>query len=463
MPDANMHKFWILGRLRSAREAPLTLTTLAAIGGAQSAIEFRLVDESVDTVPLNYPADLVGISVMTGTARRAYALAAHFRSRGIPVVLGGVHVSLMPDEAAQFADAIVIGMAERTWPQVLADFRRGGMAAVYREEPEEGKYARGIPTPRYDLQRNSGYMVPYVVQVTRGCVHSCDFCTVPVVWKRFLRRPIAEVIENVRDIPARRFVINDVSPFDDTEYAKELFRALIPLKKKWGGLATSAIAADAELFDLMVRSGCQFLLIGFESVNPQALDDIGKGFNKPGHYAELMRRLHQARIVVQGTFVFGFDADDISVFAATVDAVQRLKIDIPRYSIYTPYPRTPLFHRLQDEGRMLSYNWGDYDTMHVVFQPKRMTPVELYEGFRWAYRETFRYKSIFRRAVGNLARFPIILAGNLTYRSFVRRIHIAKGFEQPLGPPGEWAVAPPADPAALQHADATTGAKPCPT
>jgi radical SAM superfamily enzyme YgiQ (UPF0313 family) len=437
MPDANMHKFWIFGRLKSAREAPLTLTTLAAIGGADPDIDFRLVDESVDAVPLDYPADLVGISVMTGTARRAYALAGHFRSRGIPVVLGGVHVGLLPEEAARYADAIVIGMAERTWPRVLADFKDGRMAAVYRQEAEEGKYARGIPTPRYDLQRNSGYMVPYAVQATRGCVHICDFCTVPVVYERFQRRPVGDVIANVRAVPGRRFVINDVSPFDDVEYAKELFRALAPLKKKWGGLATSAIASDPELFDLMVRSGCQFLLIGFESIDPRALGDVGKGFNRPERYDELMRRLHEARIVVQGTFVFGFDADDAGVFAATVDAVQRLKIDIPRYSIYTPYPRTALFHRLQEEGRILSYDWSDYDTMHVVFQPKNMSPVELYEGFRWAYRETFRFKNILRRATANGMRLPIVLAGNLTYRSFVRRIHSSTGFEQPLRPVDE--------------------------
>ena len=164
---------------------------------------------------------------------------------------------------------------------------------------------------------------------------------------------------------------------------------MIPLKKKWGGLATTKITADPELFELLVRSGCGYLLIGFESISQRALTQIHKGFNTRESYDEVMRRLHKARIIVQGCFVFGFDEDDTDVFAATVDEVQRLKIDIPRYSIYTPYPGTHLFQRLQAEGRILSYDWGDYDTMHVVFQPHKMTPVELYEGFRWAYRETF--------------------------------------------------------------------------
>jgi radical SAM superfamily enzyme YgiQ (UPF0313 family) len=432
MPDASMHKFWVLGRLKSAREAPLTLTTLAAIGSQVSGVEFELVDESVDTVPLDARVDLVAISVLTGTARRAYALAGHFRSRGIAVVLGGVHVSILPEEAAAFADAIVVGMAEETWPRLLRDFLAGRMQREYREQPVAGKYACGIPSPRFDLQRKSGYMMPYAVQLTRGCPHRCDFCTVPAVWKQYLRRPIAEVVRDIRAIPSRRFAINDVSPFDDVDYAKELLRAMVPLKKKWGGLATTQIASDPELLELLRRSGCQYLLLGFESISQGSLNAIRKGFNRREDYAEVMYRLHQARIVVQGCLVFGFDDDERDVFKATVDEVHRLKIDIPRYSIYTPYPGTELFRRLEAEGRILSYNWGDYDTMHVVIEPRRMTPVELYEGFRWAYRETFRWGSTCRRAIRGGTRAAIIMAGGLTYHKFSRRIDSIRGFEQPL-------------------------------
>ena len=232
MADASMHKFWLFGRLRSAREAPLTLTTLAALAPAELNIDFHLVDESVDSVPLTDPADLVGISVLTGTARRAYALAEHFRSRGIPVVLGGPHVTLLPGEACRHADAIVMGMAEETWPQLLQDFAAGRMQKIYRQPPVEGQFLPGIPTPRYDLQRNSGYMMPYTVQLTRGCVHKCDFCSVPAIYGGFYRRPVADIIRDIRAIPARRFAINDVSPFDDVAYARELLTAMIPLKKK---------------------------------------------------------------------------------------------------------------------------------------------------------------------------------------------------------------------------------------
>lgn len=432
MADASMHKFWFWGKLKSAREAPLTLTTLAAIGSVVPGVDFQLVDESIDAVPLDWQGDLVAISVMTGTARRAYALAEHYRRRGLPVVLGGVHVGMLPEEAAMHADSIVIGMAEETWPQLLRDFQTGQMAARYQAKTGDTQWAAGIPTPRWDLQRRSGYMMPYTVQLTRGCMHSCDFCSVPVIHKNFLRRPIADIVRDVKAVPTKRFAINDVSPFDDVAYAKELLTALIPLKKKWGGLATTRVTDDPELLDLLAQSGCQYLLLGFESARSKTLGGIYKGFNKPADYPTVMYKLHQAKIVVQGCFVFGFDEDDTQIFAETTEQVEQLKIDIPRYSIYTPYPGTRLFQRLQAEGRIISYDWGDYDTMHVVIQPKQMSPVELYEGFRWAYRQTFKWRTTMKRAWGGGMRAPIILAGGVTYHKFARRIGSIKGFEQPL-------------------------------
>ncbi len=432
MPDANMHKLIVGSFVRSFREAPLSLTTLAALTPDDPDVEYRLVDESVDPVPLDYPADLVGISVITGTARRAYALADHFRGRGFPVVLGGVHVTAMPEEARQYADCVVIGMAEQIWPRLISDFRAGSLQPTYREEEPTGGFAEGLPTPRWDLLRRSGYMSPYTVQFTRGCTHACDFCMVPVIWKRFQRRPVGDIIRDIKAVPGKRFAVSDVSPFEDEEWAKELLTAMIPLKKKWGALATTRITDDPELFDLLVRAGCSFLLIGFESVEQQALTDIAKGFNRALDYEALMRRLHEARIVVQGTFVFGFDHDTPDVFARTVDRIHELKIDIPRYSIYTPYPGTRLFQRLEEEGRILSYDWGDYDTMRVVFRPSRMSPVELYEGFRWAYRETFRISRILKRTMASGRNAPITFVGNLAYRVFVKRLYRQKGFEMPV-------------------------------
>lgn len=427
-----MHKLYYGKNVRSCREAPISLTTLAALTINDKDIEYTLIDESVDPVPLDYPADLVGISVLTGTARRAYALADHFRGRGIPVVLGGVHVSICPDEARYFADTIVKGMAETTWPKLLADFKAGRLKPVYEDTTKPERYVTGVPTPRWDLLRKSGYMIPHVVQFTRGCVHSCDFCTVPAVWKRFQRRPIGDIVRDIKAVPGKRFGVSDVSPFDDVEYAKELLKAIIPLKKKWGGLATTRITEDPELFDLLVKAGCNYLLIGFESVEQSSLKNIYKGFNKSNDYKELMRTLNKAGIIVQGCFVFGFDEDTKEIFQHTVNRVQELKIDIPRYSIYTPYPGTRLFQRLEREGRILSYDWADYDTMHVVHRPALMSPAELFEGFKMAYKNTFTFKNILARTMSSGTNFPIAFVGNLTYRLFVKRLFRGRDFEMPL-------------------------------
>lgn len=274
-------------------------------------------------------------------------------------------------------------------------------------------------------------MVPNSIQATRGCKKTCDFCTVSAVWPKYLKRPVADVIRDIRATKGKYLAFNDVSIAEDPEYAKELFTAMIPLGRKWGGLATVNIINDPELLRLMKASGCSYLLFGFESDSQTTLKDIRKGFNKPVNYEEVIRTMHGMHISVQGCFVFGFDHDTQEVFQRTVDRVNELKIDIPRYSLYTPYPGTELFKRLQKEGRILSYNWNDYDTMHVVIQPALMTAAELYDGFKRVYRETFKLSSIVRRMRGLSANSAINFIGNLTYRIFVNRLDNEQRFADP--------------------------------
>ena len=439
MPDAHMHKLRIGPFVRSMREAPLTLTTLAALVPNDPDIELKLVDGSVDVIPRDYPADLVGISVITGCAPAAYELAWHYRQRGIPVVLGGVHVSVLPGEAIAHADSIVVGRGETAWPRLIADFRRGLMKRVYREHALPGSALVDVPLPRRDLQRSSGYMMPNSVQATRGCRRACDFCTVPAVWPQYLKRPVADVVRDIRAIRGRIIAFNDVSLVDDAEYAKELFTAMVPLRKKWGGLVTADSVQDTGLLDLMVASGCVYLLVGFESGDQTTLRSIRKNFNHALRYRDFVAMLQGRGITIQGCFVFGFDYDDTGVFASTVELVQELRIDIPRYSLYTPYPGTPLFQRLMDERRIISFNWNDYDTMHVVIQPAQMTPDELFRGFKWAYRETFRLPRIVKRISRPDLRCPINFVGNLCYRIFVRRLYHEPRFRQPysIDAPGQ--------------------------
>ena len=278
LPDGRIHKIQLGPLTRSLREAPLTMTLLAALVPPELRAEITLVDESIDTVPAEGAFDLVAISVLTGTSHRAYHWADHFRARGAKVVLGGVHVTLRPEEAALHADAIVRGFAERTWPRLLRDHAAGSLKSSYHD-PE--MHLENLPIPRRDFQKRFGYMMPSTVFATRGCMGKCDFCTVPAAEFGWHTRPVGEVIDELRRTPARRLAFNDVSITEDREYAKELFTAMIPLKKKWGGLCTTRIAEDEELLDLMTRSGCRYMLIGFESLSAPSLQGIQKGFNRP--------------------------------------------------------------------------------------------------------------------------------------------------------------------------------------
>ena len=419
MPDARIHRLQMGLHRVSFREAPLTLTTLAALVPPELNAEVRIVDESLDTVPFAEHFDLVGISCLTGTASRAYELSRYFMAKGSTVVLGGVHVSLLPEEARRFAHSIVIGFAENTWPRLLRDFANRILQPVYEERSPS---LVGLPQPHRHLQKRFGYLNPNTVFATRGCKRSCDFCAVSAVPFGWHTRPVQDVIDEIRHFKGKRFAFNDVSLLEDREYAKELFTALIPLRKVWGGLCTADVGQDPAMLDLMRRSGCVYLLIGFESVSHQALYSIRKGFNQPDGYRALMRAIHARDIIIQGCFIFGFDQDEKDVFSRTLEAVDDLKIDIPRYAVYTPYPRTKAFIRLKAEGRILHENWKYYDTQHVVFRPARMTPEELDRGFKWAYRKTFRTKSILKRISESRASFPVKLAGNLAYKFYIRRL-----------------------------------------
>lgn len=419
MPDGRINKFSFLGQGVSFREAPLTLTMLAALAPPELELDFRLVDRSLGTpVPYDEAWDLVGISLMTGTSKEGYQIADSFRAAGVAVVLGGVHVTLRPQEAAQHADAVVTGFAEESWPRLLRDFAAGRLNSFYHSEGR----LEGLPEPRRDLQKPGGYLMPYTVLATRGCRGTCEFCSVPAAGFGWHKRPVAEVVEEIRRIPNKRFAISDVHITDDPAYAKELFRAMIPLKKKWGALASTRVTQDPELLELMEKSGCSYLLLGFESFNDQSLGNIHKGFNKVADYKEVVDTLHRHGIVIQGCFIFGFDEDSPEVFRTTVDYVNELKIDIPRYALFTPYPGTQAYERFENEGRLLHTDWGYYDTQHVVIRPRLMSPRELDRGLLWAYRETFRVRPSFRRSLASGGPAYITFVGNLAYKLYIRRL-----------------------------------------
>jgi radical SAM superfamily enzyme YgiQ (UPF0313 family) len=406
---------------KSLRYQPLTLTTLAALMPADVPAELRLIDEGIADVPLDLEADLIGLTVITGTAVRAYQLADHFRSRGITVVLGGPHVTLIPDDAQPHADAIVVGYAEDTWPQLIRDHAAGNLQRRYQQAPD--LEIGGRPFPRRDLLPGGNFLTSNVFEATRGCVHSCDFCVVPTAWgKKPFQKPVAEVLADIRQHGARKLIFIDLNLIAHRGYAKELFTALIPLRLQWYGLATVLLADDPELLDLAGRSGCKGLLMGLESISATNLKQNHKGFNSPDHYARVVERLHAHGIALQGCFVFGLDEDRPDIFLKTAEFAVQAKIDLPRFAVVTPFPNTPLYLRLKAEGRILTENWELYDAQHVVFQPRHMTVRELQLGVEAAWKHAYSFRSIVRRLRHSPAPWPVRIGTNLGYRFYANNL-----------------------------------------
>jgi len=407
---------------RNLRYAPLTLTTLAALVPPDLDVETRIFDEGIEDVDLGLEADLIGMTVITGSATRAYELSAHFRARGIPVVLGGPHVTLIPEDAQPHADAVVVGYAEDTWPQLLRDFTAGRMRPRYTQAADLDLANR--PFARRDMLDRRRYITTHVFEATRGCVHACDFCVVPFAWGRKpFQKPVEEVVADIRQHWARRIIFIDLNLIADKEYAARLFTALVPLEVKWFGLSTTLLGRDPALLALAARSGCAGLLMGFESIVPASLKQSRKGFNDPGEYRELVEILHRHRITLMACFTFGMDHDTPDIFLKTARFAVAAHIDLPRFAIVTPFPNTGLYRRLESEGRILTRNWELYDAQHVVFAPSQLTPAQLYAGHEMAWKHTYSVGSMARRFLGSRIQVPVWWLANLGYRFYAHHLH----------------------------------------
>ena len=405
---------------KSLHYAPLTLTTLAAMVPAALKADVVIFDETAGKIPLDLDADLVCITCITGTSSRCYAYADYYRSQGKTVVLGGVHPTMMPEEARQHADSVVTGFAEQSFPQLLLDYANGSLRERYIQESGFNLENRVIP--RRELLNKKRYITMNSIEAVRGCTLPCTFCAYPAAFGRTLyTRPVREIISEIESLHSREVLFPDVNLIADRTFAVELFSAMIPLRKIWFGLATSSIGLDGEMITLFQKSGCRGLLIGFESINQASQKLIHKGVNKVTEYDELMKKLHHAGILVQGCFAFGADDEDISVFERTVEMVIKTKMDLPRYSILTPFPKTQYYQQLESEKRIIERDWAMYDVEHCVFQPNKMTKEQLEEGIEWAWRETYTYKSIFKRLApltnSGYISFPV----NMGYREYANK------------------------------------------
>ena len=390
------------------------LSLLSVAAECPEDTDIQIVDEQIEDIPWDADVDLVGITCMTALAPRAYEIAGHFRRRKIPVVLGGMHPTLCADEAILHADAIVAGEAEGEWQKVLADVSRGCLRGIYRNERPPS--LAGVKEPPRHLLSDGKYATINAVQATRGCPHGCDFCAVAAFSQRTQRqRPVEEVVAEVGQLSGRMFVFVDDNLTADRDYAKRLFSALKPLRKRWVTQSTLAIADDPEMVRLMADAGCIGIFVGLETFSEKNLESVNKTCHRVEQYREAIRLLHRHGIGVQAGIVFGFDGDDPTVFRRTLKVLDDLGIDMIQVSIFTPLPGTPRARLIAD--RVLDRNWANYDFHHAVFEPGNMRPSDLRAGHDWVTRQFYRPWRIVRRLLRHLVR-PRALAA-LPYMAVV--------------------------------------------
>ena len=384
----------------NARIPNLAFPILASLSPPD--VDFSFTDDLLTSIHLEKDlkeVDLVGITVLTKTALRAYEIADAYRKKGIPVVLGGIHPTALPEEAKEHADSVVMGEAEEVWPHLIEDVRMGHLKPFYQQKGYTD--LSKVPNPRRDILPKRGYLPLDVVQVTRGCPFRCEFCSVQKFFGETYRfRPIPDVVEEVRRLRHRWMMFNDDNIIGNHSYSKELLNALIPLKKKWFGQASLSGLKAIENVELLAKSGCNSLFIGFESLSKKNLVTSKKFQNDPSEYREIIDTLHRHGIAICGSFVFGFDEDDPSVFEETVSFAIQTKLFSAIFMILTPYPETAFYHRVKNEGRLVQDQWWllkNPEDSAPHFLPKKMTGQALREGWKKAWKEFNSFSSIWKR------------------------------------------------------------------
>jgi radical SAM superfamily enzyme YgiQ (UPF0313 family) len=376
---------------------PLGLATLAAYLAPDD--EAEIVDDHVEVLTTDDAPDLVVIQVYITSAYRSYALADHYRRKGCFVALGGLHVTSLPDEAAPHADAIFIGPGEQTFPQFLADFRRG--EAKPRYVSTGGRTLEGVPPVRRDLIKRERYLVPNSIVVTRGCPQHCDFCYKDAFFaggRSFYTQQVDAALAEIERLPGRHLYFLDDHLLGNRRFAEALFEGMRGMGRLFQGAATVDSVLRGDLIERAAEAGLRSLFVGFETFSAGNLHASNKKQNLARDYAAVTRRLNDLGIMINGSFVFGMDEDDENVFDRTVNWAAAHGVTTATFHIMTPYPGTRLYERMEREGRITSRNWDRYDTRQVVFRPARLTPAALKRGYDRAYRDFYSWSNIARAA-----------------------------------------------------------------
>ena len=392
--------------LNRALYSPLAGLLAVAAAIPRERYEVKLTDENIEDIDFDLRCDLVGISAMTAYVNRGYEIADRFRARGVPVVMGGVHPSFMPQEALRHCDAVVIGEAELVIPKLLDDLEEGRLQGTYRADGLHPMV--GLNMPRYDLLKKNRYVNTTFVQTSRGCHQGCTFCAEPLMnGLKFRYRPVEEVVREVENCGSRMISINDADFFGTPERPKEVMRALIGRGVQWQAGVTSKLAQDDRMLELAAKSGCTMLSIGFESISRDTLKSVHKHVNRPDQFAALVEKVHSYGIMVFGLFMFGFDGDNEDVFQETARFNIEADYDACAYSVLTPYPGTLTWYEMKKANRIVSFDWEKYDQGNVVYRPAGMTGEALRLGHIAAYETFYAPSSIARRFpfIGSRKRF----------------------------------------------------------
>lgn len=381
--------------------------------------EIKIINEVIEEIDFDAEIDLVGITGLTCVIKRAYDIADRFRERGVKVILGGVHPSLLPEEAKEHADSVFIGEAEGMIGKVLEDFEAGELKPFYKNR--DWSDLKGMPLARRELLGKRYSPLFKAIETTRGCPNRCEFCSVPTInGKRYRIRPLDEVDRELSTIIKKKgeyLFLTDDNVTAKEDYALGLFEIFKHHQVKWMGFTTIKIAMNEKLLRKARESGCISLFIGFESLLQENLDSVSKRFVDAKELSNLIKTIQHHHIGIHGSFIFGFDGDDRSVFHKTVEFVQKNKIELPTFSILTPFPGTPLQKRLEEEGRIFDRNWSHYDMSHVVYKPTGMTVHQLQEGYLWAQKYTCAPRSILKRLLwGPRNHFFYFLMSNFILR-----------------------------------------------
>lgn len=374
---------------------PLGLATLAAYFNSNDEIELQ--DQHVEKLNLDDSPDLVLIQVYITNAKRAYSIAKNYKDKGVYVVLGGLHVTSLPEEAEQYADTIFLGPAEQTLPEFLHDFKSNSPKRRYISG--NGRTIEDQPPVRRDLIKREKYLVPNSLVMSRGCPHHCDFCYKDAFFqggKSFYTQRVDEILTEITRLKGKHLYFLDDHLFGNPKLAGELFGGMKGMNRVFQGAATVKSILEGDIIEKAAKAGLRSLFVGYETFSHENLKQSNKSQNSKQNYERATKRLHDLGIMVNGSFVFGLDNDDPDVFKRTVDWGVENAITTATYHILTPYPGTRLYNSFNENNRILTKDWDLYDTRHVVYETRNLTASELEDGYRWAYKEFYKWNNVFK-------------------------------------------------------------------